>query len=125
LQVVRDGADTIEYLGGEGLYDNRDLFPFPLLLLLDLHMPKVNGFDVLRWIQEHPEIPPLKVAVLTSSAEPRDYASAMALGAHSYFVKPGSLIEFVELMRRIQGHWALFDGPDSEHADSGLLRTSK
>jgi CheY-like chemotaxis protein len=113
LQIVRDGEAAIEYLSGEGRYSDRTQHPLPFLLLLDLHMPKVSGFDVLHWLQDHPEFNSMKVAVLTASAERRDYARAMELGAHSYFVKPGSLDEFVHLMLRIRGHWALLDGHES------------
>ncbi len=120
LQVVRDGEAAIEYLSGHGLYSDRTRHPLPFLLLLDLHMPKVNGFDVLHWLQDRPELGSMKVAVLTASAERRDYARAMELGAHSYFVKPGSLDEFVHLMLRIRGHWALLDGNESRLQASTL-----
>ena len=109
VQVVRDGEQALDYLSGRGRFANRDRHPIPFLLLLDLHMPKQSGFDVLRWIRGQPELQRMKVAVLTSSSSERDYAKAMELGAHSYFAKPGSLDEFVHLMLRLHGYWVLVD----------------
>jgi CheY-like chemotaxis protein len=109
VQIVRDGEEALQYLAGEGRYADRTRYPHPFLVLLDLHMPKQNGFEVLRWIKSRPELQRLKVAVLTSSSDESDYTRAIELGAHSYFVKPGSLEEFTHLMVRIGGHWVLVD----------------
>src|SRR5258706_16235115 len=67
LQIVRDGEQAIEYLAGEGEYADRERFPMPILLLLDLKMPKVNGFQVLEWLQTQPGLSRLHVAIMTSS----------------------------------------------------------
>src|SRR5678816_4089458 len=67
LQVVHDGDEAISYLAGEPPYSDRLSHPFPLMLLLDLHLPKVNGFEVLRWLQAQPGLRDLIVVVLTSS----------------------------------------------------------
>src|SRR5260221_1321895 len=67
LQVVRDGEEAIAYLNGEGHFADRHRFPFPILLLLDLKMPKLNGFQVLEWLRQHPRLKRLPVAVMTSS----------------------------------------------------------
>lgn len=124
LQIVRDGEEAIQYLAGEGDYADRRRYPRPFLILLDLHMPMVNGFEVLRWVRSRREFGDIKIAVLTASADERDYRRAMELGANSYFVKPGSLEEFVNLMLRIQGHWMLLDGksrhlPEPSVAEAG------
>jgi CheY-like chemotaxis protein len=123
LQIVRDGAGALDYLAGEGHYANRQKYPLPYLLLLDLHMPRQNGFDVLCWIRNRPELRRMKMAVLTSSSDEHDYAKAMRLGAHSYFNKPGSLEEFVHLMLRIHGHWVLLDGPESVDSEAEVACT--
>ena len=123
LQVVRDGEEALEYLAGKGRYHDRRLYPLPFLLLLDLHMPKLNGFDVLSWIRQRPELRRMKVAVLTSSSNEHDFSKAMDLGAHSYFVKPGSLEEFVHLMLRLQGHWILVDSEESLDQSRPLTNT--
>ena len=109
IQVVRDGEQAIQYLAGAGPFADRQKYPLPFLLLLDLHMPRQNGFDVLAWVSNQPHLRGMKVAVLTASSDERNYTRAMNLGADSYFSKPGSLDEFVRLMLRIQGHWALLD----------------
>src|SRR5881275_3003138 len=67
LHVVRDGEEAIAYLQGEGRYANRDEFPLPALMLLDLKMPKRNGFEVLKWIRQQPGLRTLRVIVLTNS----------------------------------------------------------
>jgi len=69
LQITRRGEEAIEYLSGTGKYSNRSEFPLPALVLLDLNMPGLNGFDVLRWIREQPGLVTLRVVVLTSSDE--------------------------------------------------------
>jgi CheY-like chemotaxis protein len=109
LRVVHDGDEAIRYLAGEGVYADRQEHPLPLMLLLDLHLPKVDGFEVLQWLPGQPELEDLIVVVLTSSTDQRDFARARELGAHSYFTKPGGLDELVNLMLRIQGYWLLLD----------------
>lgn len=116
IRYVQDGEEAIAYLAGEGPWENRDLHPLPFLVFLDLHMPRINGFEVLRWIRSRPDLHHLKVAVLTDSTAERDYAQAMESGADSYFTKPGSLDEFVQLMVRMQGHWILIDGVETSTA---------
>jgi CheY-like chemotaxis protein len=113
VHVVRDGAEAIDYLDGAGSNAERSEYPLPMLLMLDLRMPKKSGFDVLRWIQgQHPKFAAMKIVVLTTSTDERDWALATELGAHSYLNKPGSLTEFVNLMLRIHGHWLLLDGSE-------------
>ena len=67
LQIVRDGEEAIHYLGGEGPYSNRAEYPLPDLILLDLKMPKVDGFELVRWIRRQPGFATIPVVVLTSS----------------------------------------------------------
>src|SRR5256885_235495 len=84
LQVVRDGEEAIAYLKGDGKYANRERFPKPILLLLDLKMPKVNGFQVLEWLRTQPGLAALPVAIMTSSDHDPDVTRAYGLGADSY-----------------------------------------
>jgi len=79
------------------------------LLLLDLHLPKCDGFDVLQWMRGQPDFRPPIIVVLTSSTDQRDVEKARELGADSYFRKPGDLEELVQLMLRVQGYWLLLD----------------
>ena len=105
LQVVRDGQQAIAYLGGEGIYADRTQFPVPTLLLLDLKMPRKNGFDVLEWIRSQPELRCLRVIVLTTSESIRDVNRAYQLGANSFLVKPADFDQFLAVIRALQGYW--------------------
>src|SRR5690349_23216853 len=88
LEVVRDGEQAIAYFNGSGRYADRKRYPLPILLLLDLYMPKIDGFEVLEWLREHPRLDRLPVAVLTSSDHDPDAQRAFGLGADSYLIKP-------------------------------------
>jgi CheY-like chemotaxis protein len=105
LQVVRDGEEAIDYLSGNGKYASRDEYPLPDLILLDLKMPKLDGFEVLKWIRAQPGIRGIAVVVLTSSDQLRDVNSAYSLGANSFLIKPGDFENSVELARLIRQYW--------------------
>src|ERR1700753_2252422 len=82
LHVVWNGQEAISYLKGDGKYSNREEYPLPDLFLLDLKLPRVNGFEVLKWVREQPGLAPLRVLVLTSSDQIRDVNEAYKLGAN-------------------------------------------
>jgi len=105
LFVVSDGDEAICYLKGEGKFANRDEYPLPDLLLLDLKMPVLDGFDVLRWIRQQPNLSGLRILVLTSSDSLRDVNLAYKLGANSFLVKPLEFENCVQLGRLIQEYW--------------------
>src|ERR1051325_2627348 len=86
--VVPDGADAIAYLKGELRYADRDRFPLPTIVLLDLAMPRVNGWQVLQWIRFRPEFNQVLVVVLTASVRVEDLQQAYRMGADSFLVKP-------------------------------------
>ncbi len=102
---VVDGQQAIEYLSGVTPYSDRSAYPWPDLMLLDLKMPRLTGFDVLSWLQRHPEHGPLTVVVLTSSDLESDMARARELGASDYRVKPSGLDGMVQLARDIDEQW--------------------
>jgi len=91
LQRAFDGNEAIAYLRGDGRYGDRAQFPLPTVMLLDLNMPRKNGFEVLEWIRRQPALERLHVYVLTASSRPEDIERAYHLGANSYLVKPGNL----------------------------------
>ena len=91
LQFAHDGEEAMAYLRGDGAYRNRDQFPLPCVLLLDLNRLRKNGFDVLAWLQGQPELKRLPVYILSASSRPEDIERAYDLGAHAYLVKPCSL----------------------------------
>ena len=105
VQVVMDGEEAIAYLSGTGKYTAREEYPLPGLVLLDLKLPKLDGFEVLRWIRTQPALCGLRVVVLSSSENIRDVNLAYALGANSFLVKPTDLKEYVELSNFLNDYW--------------------
>src|SRR6266704_5961759 len=97
LPRMCDGEQTIAYLSGEGKFSDRRKYPLPDLLLLDLKMPRVDGFEVLKWVRQQPGLSSLRVVVLTSSEDIRDVNVAYRLGANSFMVKPMDFDNVVEL----------------------------
>ena len=118
LHVVRNGAEVIEYLKGEGKFSDRTVSPLPCLLLLDLKLPLQNGFDVLSWMRSTPGLKRLAVVILSSSDEPCDLERAYDLGANSYAVKPSGFEELMEFLKRLQGWWLTVNQSTSLDLDS-------
>jgi len=120
LQVVRNGEEAVAYLKGEGTYANRAGYPLPSLILLDLKLPGMDGFDVLRWIRQEPNFGSLPVIVLTSSEQIRDVNRAYQLGANSFLVKPTDFQNFIDLGRAIGGYWMRFSkAPEVYRGEAG------
>lgn len=120
LQVVRDGEEAIAYLKGEGKFADRHHYPLPILLLLDLKMPRVSGFQVLSWLRKQPNLRQLPVAVMTSSDHDPDAARAFELGADSYLIKPPNAETLLALVQRLHAYWMILnERPQCEH-DDGL-----
>ena len=112
MQVVVDGQQALQYLQGEGRYEDRAKYPLPSLVLLDLQLPYVPGLKVLREIRRQTHLRKIIVVVLTSSSAASDIEQAYELGANSYLVKPGSNEERRELVQLIQRYWLLLNrGP--------------
>ena len=105
LQVVRNGEEAMNYLAGEGRYSRRTEYPLPDLILLDLKLPGIDGFEVLQWIRRQPDFGSITVVVLTSSDAIRDVNRAYALGANSFLVKPLEFENFVETARILKTYW--------------------
>ena len=99
LNVVEDGQAAIDWLSGKGKFSDREKFPLPNLLILDLKMPRKTGFDVLEWVRSNPEFQSMKCIVLSSSDDPGDVKRAYQLGATSYFVKSVSFDELIHYLR--------------------------
>jgi len=106
LRVVQDGEMAMEYLSGRGIYADREQYPLPFLLLLDLKMPGTDGFEVLQWLRTEPELKRLLVVVLTSSNLQADVDRAYELGANSYLVKPVGFQEMLHLVQRFEIYWS-------------------
>jgi len=99
LQEARNGEDAIAYLKGEGPYGDRNKFPLPAVMLLDLNMPRKNGFEVLAWVRAQPVLKRLAIIILTASIRVEDVERAFDLGATSYLVKPSKLETLAAMMR--------------------------
>jgi CheY-like chemotaxis protein len=99
LMSVPDGTEAIRYLGGEGKYSDREQFPMPLLVLLDLNMPRLNGFDVLSWIQKNATSRFPLVLTLSYSHLESDIRKAYELGTSAYIAKPVDLDSSVSLVK--------------------------
>jgi len=120
LYVVRDGEEVVSYLKGTGRFFNRDEYPLPDLLLLDLKMPRMDGFDVLRWLRQQPAFGSLRVVVLTSSDQIRDANVAYHLGANSFMVKPTDFENVVELSKVLRDYWLGWSkAPEVRRQESG------
>ena len=99
LQEVHNGEEAIAYLLGEGPYSDRTKFPLPTVMLLDLNMPKKNGFDVLARVRAEPVLKRLAIFILTASMRSEDVERAFDLGATSFLVKPGNLDALAAMLR--------------------------
>ena len=105
LNVVGDGEEAMAYLDGNEEYSDREQFPFPILVLLDLKLPKINGFEVLKWVGQQAFRDRLMIAVMTDSESEPDVKLAYRLGADSYLVKPPDAETLFQLVRRLKAFW--------------------
>ena len=109
LDVVHDGQEAVDYLAGAAPYADRTKHPFPKLMLLDLRMPRMDGFEVLSAVRQRLGFTQLPVIVLTHSDNPADIKRAYELGATSYFRKPDSLEGLDEMIHVLHAYWLKFN----------------
>jgi CheY-like chemotaxis protein len=116
IHVASNGQEALDYLFGRDQYGDRNAFPLPNLILLDLKLPGIDGFEVLRQIKSTSVLKRLPVVILTSSKEEGDRALSYDYGANSYLVKPVSFDGFLDVVRQIEGYWLSLNvsPPDSE-----------
>ena len=105
LRHADDGQRALDYLQGAGLFTDRAANPLPSLILLDLKLPLMHGFEVLGWIRKQPALKHIVVIVLTSSSEVRDVERAYELGANAFLVKPTSVDKLIEIVRSLETFW--------------------
>ncbi len=103
--VLGDGEKAIQYLSGEKDYSDRSKHPLPILIILDLKMPKVSGLDVIEYVKKQPLIKRIPIIVLTSSKDTSDINSAYDLGVNSYLVKPVKFEDLVNIMVNMASFW--------------------
>lgn len=105
LVIVHDGQEAIDYLNGEGIYADRSKHPLPSVLLVDLKMPRLSGFDVLAWCGARPELRALPIVVMSSSSHETDMSKALRLGARDYVVKPHGFSQLTRLVQALGQRW--------------------
>jgi CheY-like chemotaxis protein len=111
IEVVRDGAEALDFIFARGSFSHRDINQTPRVVLLDLKLPKVDGLEVLRQIKGDPRTRKIPVVVLTSSREERDVMESYNLGVNSYILKPVDFQQFTEAVRTIGLYWLLLNEP--------------
>jgi CheY-like chemotaxis protein len=111
IHVVRDGAEALEFLFGEGAHAARVGAALPRVVLLDLKLPKVDGLEVLRRVKADERTKMIPIVVLTSSREESDLVASYHLGANSYIVKPVDSDKFFEAVQQVGLYWLLLNEP--------------
>jgi two-component system response regulator len=111
VQIIRDGAEALDYVFCTGDYADRSIKDGPKVILLDLKLPKVNGLEVLERIKSDPRTKCIPVVVLTSSREERDIVQSYQLGVNSYITKPVDFDQFAEAVRQLGLYWLLLNEP--------------
>jgi CheY-like chemotaxis protein len=101
LKTVRDGEELICYLEGKEPFSDRAINPIPTLVLLDLKMPKKDGFQVLEWLRQQPHLKRVVVIVLTASSRQEDVDRSHDLGANAVLVKPASFDELIDMLEQV------------------------
>lgn len=115
LESVTDGEQAIDYLLGRARYADRRSHPFPSMMLLDLKMPRLSGFDVLDFVRREPELRQLPVVIFSSSDDPKDIKRAYDAGANSYLCKPHSSDDLSALLKALEEYWCKFNHFPSQH----------
>ncbi|MGP1375239.1 MAG: response regulator [Almyronema sp.] len=105
IQIVKDGDAAVDYLAGVGAYIDRDRYPLPALILLDLKLPRRSGVEVLAWIKQQPGLKRIPVVILTSSRENLDVERSYDLGVSSYLVKPVSFKALAKMIATVDDYW--------------------
>ena len=105
LRVVQDGQEALDYMEGTGAYADRNLYPLPFLVLLDLKLPQVMGLEVLKWIRDRPAFEGILIVVLTTSQHDKDIETAYRLGGNCYLIKPPNGHKLTELIKALEDDW--------------------
>jgi two-component system response regulator len=107
--VARDGSEALDYLFGSGVHAGRDLNSMPQIILLDLKLPKVDGFEVLNRVRSNQATKLLPIVILTTSSEDQDRIRGYGLGANSFVRKPVEFDKFIEAVRQLGLYWLILN----------------
>jgi CheY-like chemotaxis protein len=122
VSFVRDGQELIDYLKGEPPFENPIVHPFPTMLLLDLDLPRIDGFRFLAWLQKEKRMQELIVIILSGSEVSLDFERAYGLGAVDYLVKPHNPQQLIPIVQNLQKLWLQLAGPSaSSHPTASHL----
>jgi CheY-like chemotaxis protein len=111
---ARDGVEAKDYLAGVDEFSNRQAFPVPDIVILDLKMPRMSGFDLLEWIHANPGYAVIPTVVMSNSRQEQDVQRAYRLGANTYFLKPSVFRDLADTCRLIGTYWSQAAIPDSK-----------
>ena len=126
LFVVRSGEEAMAYLAGEGKFRNREEYPLPDLMLLDIKMPGLDGFEVLRWVRAQSGFSSLLIVMLTSSDRVFDVNQAYKLGANSFLVKPLDFENYLQTCHVLRQYWLNMNKrPETARTSDALKPTSQ
>jgi two-component system response regulator len=109
--IAKDGVEALDYLLGKGMYAGRDVQDTPVVTLLDLNLPKINGMEVLKTIRQNDATKLMPVVILTSSKQEIDLVNGYKLGANSYVRKPVDFTQFVEAIKTLGLYWLVWNEP--------------
>jgi CheY-like chemotaxis protein len=109
--IANNGVEALDYLFGKGMYAGREIKDLPVLIMLDLNLPKINGLEVLKAIRQNEITKILPVVILTSSNQEEDVIACYKLGANSYLHKPVDFNEFSEVVKLLGLYWLLRNEP--------------
>jgi len=105
LQIANDGVEAMAYLLGEGKYQDRELYPIPDMVLLDINMPRMDGKQVLQKIRENDSLKIIPVIMLTTSDQEKDIIDSYHLGVNAYISKPVRIKDFMEVVNKLEDFW--------------------
>ncbi len=109
LQLATDGQQAIDYLSGRNSFGNREEYPVPAAVLLDLNLPELHGFEVLKWMRRQPEYAGTPVVIFSSSSNNEDKVTARKLGANEFVEKPNSGLKFKDVVQALRTKWVRAD----------------
>lgn len=111
IQVLRDGAEALDFFFATGSYSNRNVAANPKLVILDLKLPKVDGLEILKRLKSEERLKSIPVVILTSSKEEKDVLQGYKLGANSFIVKPVDFAKFMDTVKELGMYWMLLNEP--------------